>query len=232
MMDSRLFKVILYSIAAVFGFLGFIGNMLIFVGFQTQAKKTSTQLLFQALAVADNLVIFTTVSATLGKSIYDYVITIDHDIDLRILQAYYHMLQISEMSILGSILVTVLLATTRVIAVYYPLRASRICSIARIRLYLGFIVTYAIACNIPLHFTNTITTETISNTTYLIVDINRGVNLFDSINKIIMFTIAPLLIVTIASILLIVKLRSLEKRRRDLTSHQQKSNNATRLISL
>ena len=117
---------------------GFICNTLVFVRFQN-TQKTSTSILFQALAAADNFVLVTTIPVQWTKFISIYVQRPDHARILHLLEACIktYIYPISDMSILWSICITILLAVTRVIAVYFPLHASRLCSIARIHICLG-----------------------------------------------------------------------------------------------
>ena len=224
---------ILCSLASVISLFGFVGNTLVFVGFQNTAPGTSTSILFQALAVADNFVLVTTIPVQWTKFISFFVLRPDHARILHLLEAYIqtYIHPISNMSILWSICITILLAVTRFIAVYFPLHASRLCSIPRIRICLGAITLFSIAYNLPAYYVFTFMLSSSSNETYVTFYIRSFKMMkFMEYTRTALYAIIPLVLITTITTLLIIKLRKLEKRRRHLTSRQQRNNNATRLL--
>ena len=154
-----------HTAAAGITLFGIIGNTLAFIGFQRQSKKTSTSVLFQALAVTDNCVLVTVAPWELlynchsfrnnyhchgyKQLVFGHGYDIDYELAFAVAQ-YRVMRPIYEMSILGTVCVTILLAVTRMIAVCFPLHSSRICSISRIRVYLIGMTIFIITSNLCL----------------------------------------------------------------------------------
>ena len=227
-----MFNNILLKLTSVTALFGIFGNTLVFVGFHKNSPKTSTSYLFKVLAVADNLVLVSMLPYEWLSFVLHNVVTIEYDIDLNLFvrQVSLYMYPICCMSILGSICVTTLLAVTRVIAVYFPLHASRLCSIIRIRVCLGVMAICTMSCNLPLYFEYWIEKETYSNVTYIVYIESRRIALINICIRVIFYSVIPLSIITATTILLIVKLRSLAKRRRQMTSHQRRNINVTRLL--
>ena len=131
---------IIFIMSSVIAVFGFIGNTLTFIGFHRHSKKTATSFLFKALSVADNLVLVSTLLYLFLKTILTFVLTAEseYDLELRIFAAHVtlYMYYIRNICILGVICTTILLAVTRVIAVYFPIHVSRICSIPKVRVSL------------------------------------------------------------------------------------------------
>ena len=127
-------------LGACIGLFGIIGNVTAFRGFVKQKQKTSTSFLFQALAIADTLVIFT---IYLDQSRFYLNLNRVHFVLNAVLSSFRYV------AILSSNGITVLLTITRLIAVCFPLHTSRLCSITRVRYYLAATIIFSILCYIP-----------------------------------------------------------------------------------
>ena len=137
---------------------------------------------------------------------------------------------LSEMTILASISVTVLLAVTRLIAVYFPIRARRLCSIARVHCSVAAVVIFAIAYNLPLYVMGTVSTHTYRNRTFTYVAVKSYYTWFMRYGRLVVYCAIPLLLIMVITIALIIKLRSLNKHRAALTRAQRLNNKTTRVL--
>ena len=70
------FQFVLTVTAVIISLFGIVGNIMAFVGFQKQSKKTSTSFLFQALAVADSLVILANCLMEIGMCLFTYILNL------------------------------------------------------------------------------------------------------------------------------------------------------------
>ena len=121
-----------------------------------------------------------------------------------------------EISILVSTGITVLMAVSRLIAVVFPLQIMRLCSIVKMYFYLLATIMFAKCYDIPrilylfkirIIFWNTITNY-----------------------QPIVYCAIPMIIITSITIILIIKLNYLSKRRAQMTRSQQQKNTATRVL--
>ena len=234
------FPVVLIVTAVIIGLFGLVGNIMAFVGFQKQSKKTSTSFLFQALAVADSLVILANCLTQIVACLQIYILNLHllanvyNGAKLSELLAWitFIVYPLSEMTILASISVTVLLAVTRLIAVYFPMRARRLCSIARVRCSVAAVVIFAIVYNLPLYVMKTVSTNTYRNRTFTYATFKKAKYYawFMNYGRPVVYCAIPLLLITVITIALIIKLRSLDKRRAALTRAQRLSNKTTRVL--
>ena len=198
-----------YLLTVCIGVPGLIGNIIAFMGFQKQCKKTPTTFLFQALAVADSFLIVAVIS-------YDVVLFLLDTFPNIFIYAQACFVTM-EIAILSSNGVTVVLAGSRLIAVCLPLRASQLCSKFKVWIYLTGTILFAICYNIP-----------------------RILSMFDIspiswytmsyVYRPFVYCIIPVTIITSITIILIVKLRSINRLRAQMTRSQQQSNNATRVL--
>ena len=136
------------SVCIICLFISLFGNIIAFRGFYKQTKHTSTSFLFKSLAVADTFVLLTLYPLTLYKFCLFNVFY------SRPNQYMYMPVNIwicfSQVAILSSNGVTLLLTITRLIAVCFPLKTSKLCSIVRVRYYLVATITVSIALYLPL----------------------------------------------------------------------------------
>ena len=227
-----LYLLVLYQTAAAIGIVGIAGNVMAFIGFQKQSTKTSTSLLFQALAIADSLVLITACpyKALIAYENYNIVRRPDSYVSSLYPYAIWIGYPLAEMAILASINVTLLLALTRLIAVCFPLHARRLCTIARVRWYLAFTITFAILYNIPHIVANEVNTDEYGSHFDTRQNHEYYFHPFVEICRPVVYCAIPLLLLTLITTALIIKLISLDKRRAQMTRAQRQSNNTTRVL--
>ena len=231
---------VLDLMAVVIGMFGIVGNATAFMGFKQQSKKTSTSFLFQVLAVADSLVILTTLPYGF---VFDFNEYMQRNLEYRhvedkgrkiLIYIQLILFPLSEMTILASISVTVLLAVTRLIAVYFPMRARRLCRIARMRRSVAAVAIFAIVFNVLPYFTLKPITVTYGNRTltrmHLRSNSAKYYFWFITYGRPVVYCAMPLLLITVITIALILKLRSLDKRRAALTQAERLHNKSTRVL--
>ena len=202
-----LFERIIDILTVFVGVLGLLGNIVALIGFQKQCKKTSTTLLFKALSLADLFVITTVMCYLLSILLIRNIISWRQSAGLFVAM---------EISVLASTGITVLMAVSRLVAVVFPLQASRLCSVVKMYLYLVATIMFAICYNIPrilyLFEITMIPWSTMAD------------------YRPVVYCVIPMGIITSITVILIIKLSYLNKRRAQMTRSQQQRNTTTRLL--
>ena len=205
----------MHLIALCIGLFGICGNITAFIGFQRQPKKSSTSFLFQTLAITDSFVlIFFCPFGIWQGSGYPYIpdsVVYFSDYLLSIADTFNGF---GKMAIVASNGTTVILTITRFIAVCFPLHASRQCSMTRVRYYLIAIIVFSISFHLQ-HFIK--------------LSLNHQRQYFHVWTPIVHF-VAPLLIITTLTVILIVKLNYMSKQRTRMTRKVRQINNTTRVL--
>ena len=197
-------RVGLSILGACIGLFGIMGNITAFRGFVKQKQNTSTSFLFQALAIADTFVIFTTY---LDQSMFY--------LDLNGVDFVFGSFRF--MAILSSNGITVVLTVTRFIAVCFPLQTVRLCSIKRVRYSLAVTITVSLACYIPAILI-------IINLKYFETFPLLLILMYSNVFLPILFCVLPLLIITTITIILVIKLKIVNKRRQTrINANQQRT---------
>ena len=206
---------VLIALGACVSLFGICGNIVAFLGFRKQTKKKSTSFLFQALALADTLVIFTLFTFDVSLYFYykDTFAYTQFSVDALVLFDCF-----GEISILLTNGITILLTVTRLIAVCFPLYASTICSIRRVRCYLVATIIAAIGCFLPFTFAFLLNIEKLTGPIY------------DVIFRPLVFSAFPLLIITTMTIIIMVRLKVLNNRRINMTAAHRRKNKSTRVL--
>ena len=213
----NILNIVLFVLGSCFTIFGICGNIAAFLGFQKQTKKTSTSFLFQALAVADTLVLILLYPADLATYNVEWL-----HIDLTKFTyshvAYMLIIGLGHMSILLSNDVTVLLTVTRFVAVCFPLYTSRICSIRRVRYYLVVTIIDVISGYLPFIFGFLLHIDILTR------------SLYNDIFRPLVFSALPLLIITTLTIIIMVRLKIMNQRRINMTTAHRRRNKATRVL--
>ena len=223
---------VLYLVGTGIGIFGIIGNIIAFIGFQKQSKKTATSLLFQVLAISDSLVLTVTCPYTLLLS---YNRAMNNGYSTSTL-AYVDLIAhpLSEMAILASISVTEILSITRLTAVCFPLHARRLCTITRVRGYLVVAFVFAVVFNIHHYIAGEIVTTVYQNKTMQHVRVRSNYKKYHRPLELILrpavYCAIPILLISVITIALIIKLKSVDQRRAKMTLTQRRSNKATRVL--
>ena len=132
---------------------------------------------------------------------------------------------LAETAILSTNGITVLLTVTRFIAVCLPLHNSRLCSTKRVKFYLAATITVSIGLNMP-----SVLIYMLFHLDLLNVQSLYAVVWYLDIFKPILFCIIPLLIITVLTIILIVKLKILNQHRQAIRCTNRPRSNATKVL--
>ena len=215
---ERILNVVLFALGSCVAIFGIFGNIAAIWGFQKQTKKTSTSFLFQALAVADTLVLITLYSDALISNYNNWWLynTIWKPRHASVPNELFSSL--GAIAILLSNGVTVLLTFTRFVAVCFPLYTSRICSIRRVRYYLVVTIIDVISGYLPFIFGFLLHIDILTR------------SLYNDIFRPLVFSALPLLIITTLTIIIMVRLKIMNQRRINMTTAHRRRNKATRVL--
>ena len=127
---------------------GLIGNNLAFVVFWKDNIKTSASFLFQSLALVDSTMLLLAIPLFPLHAFVVYTNWLMGYLDI------YAYVQVSIMPLAlivrtASIWVVVLLAVNKYIAVCFPLKSLRLCTISKVKKQLAFVLLSAVLYNIP-----------------------------------------------------------------------------------
>ena len=234
--ECKLYIFVIYTI--FMGILivgGVIGNSLVFIVFWKDNIKTSASYLFQHLALVDSalLLVLVPLGPVYGFVTYTNWMTGFWEI-FPYLRAY--MVPVAHIAELSSIWVVVLVAVNRYIAVCFPFKALRWCTIAKVKKQLAFVLLSAVLYSIPVFAENRVKYVTYDNgTTY---EPHLGNTKFGKakLYHVIYYDVlhfafvaaGPLLTLTFVNIRLIQALKARRRKRMELVSQlQQNDNNIT-----
>lgn len=160
----NLFAVVVYSIiGTAIAIVGLVFNILIFLVFRNDPKKTSTLFLMQALSVIDSYLLATAVMSLSFSTLIFYL-------DPSCFNFLYAdlMVYVMPLTCIGhttSVWVTILLTVHRYIAVCKTLHAARHLSLGQTHRRLVAVCASAFLYNIPLFFERRVETFTFENGT-------------------------------------------------------------------
>ena len=230
-----LYEFIVYTVlVGLLCILGVIGNLLAFTVYQKDILKTSTTFLFQGLSITDSILLVTAFPVYCLLPLARYY---DASYYLHVVHPYIlvYVLPWAQIAQTAAIWVTVLVGVNRYIAVCLPYQASRLCSVAKARQYLAFVLLFSFVYNIPRFAVTEIGChEMKNNQTLCVPDYTKLGNnkLFQIIYYNICYTLfmlaIPLLILIVLNFRLIKTLKELKRRRAEMqTRQQQQDNNVT-----
>ena len=214
------FRFIWYTIiTGSLSLLGLAGNTLSIIILQKDKGNEVADLLLQALALADNSLLFTSIillSILWGSLLYFNATAVFE----AILPYFLKYVQpIGNMTKAFAIWMTVLLAVNRYIVIKRPLDAHRICSLWKARLQILTVLIFSIVCNIPRFFRIRIVEKVKDNstvTTFEETSVGKG-SLFHIIYTNVLYTLLvhtlPLILLVFMNVSLILELRKMKKQR-------------------
>ena len=214
---------------------GVIGNSLAFVVFWKDNLKTSASFLFQSLALVDSAYLLLSIPVFPVPSFVAYTNWMKGYEDI-VAYVYVYILPLVNVVQTASIWVVVLLSINRYIAVCFPFKALRWCTISKVKKQLAFVLLSAVLYNIPKCAESRIKYVTYDNgTTYkpCSFDTNLGkAKLYDIIyDSVLYFTFLvalPIFTLTYVNIRLIQALKARRRKRSEMVSQlQQNDNNVT-----
>ena len=214
---------------------GFIGNSLAFVVFWKDNMKTSASFLFQSLALVDSAVLLIIIPIIPLYSFAIYTKRLHGFLEITPYMWTY-ILPVANVAGLSSIWVVVLLAVNRYIAVCYPFKSLRLCTFAKVKKQLAFVLLCAVLYNIPEFVERRVEYVTYDNgTTYepQLVNTELGKTklyhiIYNGVLYVTFVVAAPLLTLTFVNIRLIQALKARRRKRMEMVSQlQQNDNNVT-----
>ena len=217
---SVLFRFIWYTvITGTLCLLGLTGNTLSIVILQKDKGNEVANLLLQALALADNSLLFSSIvmlSVLWGSLSY---FNARHILDMILPYFLKYIQPIGNMTKAFAIWMTVLLAVNRYIVIKRPLDAHRICTLWKARIQILTVLIFSIACNLPRFFRIRIVEKVSGNTSvmaYEETNIGKG-SLFHIIYTNVLYTllvhILPLILLVFMNVSLILELRKMKEQR-------------------
>ena len=217
---SVLFRFIWYTvITGTLCLLGLTGNTLSIVILQKDKGNEVANLLLQALALADNSLLFSSIvmlSVLWGSLLY---FNAKHIFDMMLPYFLKYVQPIGNMTKAFAIWMTVLLAVNRYIVIKRPLDAHRICTLWKARVQILTVLIFSIACNLPRFFRIRIVEKVSGNTSsmaYEETNIGKG-SLFHIIYTNVLYTLLvhtlPLILLVFMNVSLILELRKMKEQR-------------------
>ena len=214
---------------------GFIGNSLAFVVFWKDNMKTSASFLFQSLALVDSAVLLISIPMFPLYSFITYTNWLTGFLEITPYMRTY-ILPVANVAWLSSIWVVVLLAVNRYIAVCFPFKALRWCTISKVKKQLAFVLLSAVLYGIPIFAEDRVDYVTYDNgTTYKPHVVNTKLEtstlydiIYNGVLNVAFLVAGPLLTLTYVNIRLIQALKARRRKRMEMLSQlQHKDNNAT-----
>ena len=219
-----MYAFIMYSVLqGLICILGLIGNTVSFVVYANTKKKSAATVLFQGLALVDNLFLINAVLLWVLPSIYPATGHLEwaHTM-FPIAGPYIWPFFVTGHT--GTVWVTLLLTVNRYIAVCYPHKAASVCSIKRVRIQLICVIIAAFLYNIPRFFEYHTVSKCSNGVIYALVgytDIGKD-KLFKIIYRVIFFfileDIGPLIILAVLNLRLVKILKAATRSRFALTA--------------
>ena len=216
---------------------GIVGNSLAFVVFWKDNIKTSASFLFQSLALVDSALLLLAIPLGPVRYFMVYKNWLKEYLEVTpYLEVYIY--PVAIVSQRASVWVVVLLAINRYIAVCFPFKALRWCTISKVKKQLAFVLLCAILYDIPRFADTRIEYVTFDNgTTYIpqAVDTKLGGDRLyyiiynGALNFVFVMTL-PLIILTCVNIRLIQVLKARRRKRMEMVSQRQQNDNNVTLM--
>ena len=214
---------------------GIVSNSLAVVVFWKDSIKTSASFLFQSLALADTAFLLLAIPAIPVRS---YII---YTVGLKMWKMYelIYVWSCVQVGRTASVWVVVLFAVNRYIAVCFPLKSLRWCTISKVKKQLAIVLIFSLLVNIPWFVEAKIVYVTFDNgTTYTSIAYYRDfatMDVFVIYYKLVFYNTVisgtPLVILTVLNIRLMIALKTSRRNQMDILSRrQQHDNNATLLL--
>ncbi len=227
----------MWGIVCIFGL---IGNSLAFIVLHKFSKNNVATFLLKTLSITDNLFLLTALviqmypAMVLSFGLEEHLIPI-----YPYLQTYAWPL--AHMSQMGTVWMTVLVATNRYIAVCHPLQAPRLCTKHKVKVQITIMTISIIIYNIPRYlehhyiFKNVTTSENTTNE----MEVNIGLAshqlyniIYENVSYMLFLFLIPLLILIVLNAHLVKELKAAQKSREALTSRTTNDENNITLVMI
>ena len=210
---------------------GIIGNSLTFVVFWKGNFKSSTSFLFLSLALIDSVLLLTVFPMTTVTALVDYTGLLQSYLELTPYLRVY-VFPSALLAKTATIWVIVLIAVNRYIIVCLPLRASRWCTVSKMKMQLAVVLIAAVLYEIPKVVECRIEYYTIFTSSNGTSDRTRVVltrfgehesfyRVYDSVFLLIFLLVLPLLILTMLTIHLIKAMKAHRRMQLEMQSRSQ-----------
>ena len=217
-----LFRFVSYSIiTGSLCLLGITGNTLSMITLQKDKGNQVANLLLQALALADNALLF--VSIVILSVIWGSLSYLEADETFVAISPYVlkYVQPLGYMTKTCAIWMTVLLAVNRYIVIKNPLQAQHICTLWKARLQILVVIIFSIVCNIPRFFSVHITKVGYEET-----DFGKG-SLFHIIYTNVLYTVLvlvlPLILLIFVNVSLVLELKRMRHQRNLMNANNCRS---------
>ena len=213
---------------------GFAGNTLSFLVLWREKSKYATPFLLMALAVADTMFLTTVMILRVMTSIYTYTRTKDA-FSAHFPYIVNYVFPFAQMSLTGTVWLTVLVTLNRYVSVCKPYEVSQLCSKRQARRHVIVITLFSIIYSVPKFFEYTIgpkrnphrniwvyhawPTAMGKNAIYRIV--------YSNIIYFLLVYILPLVILMTLNYKLVRALSQARRRRRQLVTHPRRHGDST-----
>ena len=196
----------------VVGIIGIIGNSLTFLVFWNGKFKSSTSFLLLSLSLIDTSVLLTVFTCNIVR-FDDYFGWLSHDLSIYLAVCMW---PLSFMAETATIWVTVLIAVNRYIIVCLPLRASRWCTLSKVKIQLAVVLVLVVMYNIPHIVRRHVIHITQNNGTSYVARIDYTMDhsypqfyyVYDNVLPIIVKVCLPLLVLKLLTVRLIKAMKA------------------------
>ena len=217
---------------------GIVGNSLAVSVFWKDSIKTSASFLFQSLAIADTICLLVAIPVIPVRSYLAYAVRLNLFWEIRSYEEAY-IWPCMLVARTASIWVVVLFTVNRYIAVRFPLKSLRWCTISNVKKQLVIVIMFTLLVNIPWFFAIDIKYMTFDNgTTYRTFVYEREfakMDVYVIYYKLVFYntviSATPLVILTVLNIRLMKALKTSRRNQMEMLSRrQQHDNNVTFLL--
>ena len=215
---------------------GVIGNNLVFVIFWKDNIKTSATFLFQSLALVDSTFLLLVIPLFPIPSFVGYTNWLKGYEEIYPYVVVY-ILPVANIAQTASIWVVVLFAVNRYIAVCFPFKSLRWCTISKVRKQLAFVLLSAFLFNIPMFAKYRIEYETYDNgtthTSYVPTKLGTAklyrIIYYNVLNFVFLVAL-PIFTLTYLNIRLIQALKARRRKRTEMGSQLQQNDNNVAVV--
>lgn len=228
----------LYAIICCFGLLG---NSLSFGVLHRHSRNNVSTFLLKALAVSDNIFLFTAGVVQMYPAMAVYSGSTEH---LRSIYSHYQMFAwpLAHIVQFGTVWMMVLVAANRYIAVCYSLHAQRLCSKRKVEIQIAVIAVASVVYSIPrfieYRYGSVNVTDVRDNTTQLL-EINVGLAsqhvyniLYENVAYCLFVFLLPLIILVVFNAHLLRELKRSQRLRKTLRKKEGRTNSDENNITL
>ena len=217
-------------IVGIIALVGIIANILTVVVFWKGNFKSSTCFLLSSLSLINSAVLLTVFTPYIAR-LCDFIGWLPHDLRAYLLVCTWPLCAMAETA---TICLTVLIAVNRYIIVCRPLRASRWCTLSKVKKQLAVVLVLAVMYTIPQFVRYRVVHITRNNGMSYEADIDNTMELsfpqfyyvYDNILPLIVLVCLPLFILTLLTIRLIKAMKAHRRMQAEMQSQNSQPDNS------